>query len=145
MHILESLISFFRSLMKMAIKISKCLNSVTNRIFVIAFKVMEIFLRFTEVGKQFHSKSIRLFVWAEPKTFLNKGFYFFLNYRYFSKISSLLPSTLGQRTAFTRPMHIYMVRWCFSTAFPMTCYAKNQQYSCHNINYFFPNTFLKKI
>ena len=142
MQILESLISFFRSLMKMAIKISKCLNSVTNRIFVIAFKVMEICLRFTEVGKQFHSKSIRLSIWAEPKTFLNKGFYFFLNYRYFSEIYIC---TLGQRTAFTRPMHIYMVRWCFSTAFPVTCYAKNQQYSCHNINYFFPDTFLSKI
>ena len=68
-------------LVKMAMKfknlqISKFLNTETNRIFSISFKVMYISLRYTQFEKQFHRKQIRLHVWGEPKVFPSKCFFF---------------------------------------------------------------------
>ena len=61
-------------LVKVAVKfrvlqISKILNTNTNRIFPIPFKLKYISLRYTQFEKQFRSKQIRLLVCSEPNNF----------------------------------------------------------------------------
>ena len=70
-------------LVKVAVKfrvlqISKILNTDTNRVFPIPFKVMYVSLRYTQFEKQFRSKQIQLLVWGEPKIFPSKCFFFLI-------------------------------------------------------------------
>ena len=51
------------------LQISKILNTDTNRIFPIPFKLKYISLRYTQFEKQFRSKQIRLLVCSEPNSF----------------------------------------------------------------------------
>ena len=66
--------------MKAAVKfrvlqISKILNTDTNRIFPIPFKLKYISLRYTQFEKQFRSKQIRLLVCSEPNNFPQQMFF----------------------------------------------------------------------
>ena len=66
----ETLILLVKVAMKFRVlQISKILNTNTNRIFPIPFKLMYISLRYTQFEKQFHSKQIRLLVCSEPNNF----------------------------------------------------------------------------
>ena len=68
MQTLKSLIYLGKTVVKFRnLEISKILSTNTNRIFPIPFKVVYIFLRYT----QFDSKLIQLLVWVEPKMFPN--------------------------------------------------------------------------
>ena len=51
------------------LQISKILNTDTNRIFPIPFKLKYISLRYTQFKKQFRSKQIRFLVCSEPNNF----------------------------------------------------------------------------
>ena len=70
MQTLETLIFLVKAVMKFRVsQISKILNTNTNRIFPISFKLKYISLRYTYFEKQFCSKQIRLLVRSVPNNF----------------------------------------------------------------------------
>ena len=57
------------------LQISKILNTDTNKIFPIPFKLKYISLRYTQFEKQFRSKQIRLLVCSKPNNFPQQIFF----------------------------------------------------------------------
>ena len=102
MQTLETLIFLVKAAVKFRVlQISKILNTVANRIFLITFKLMYISLSYTQFEKQFRSKQIRLLACSELNNFHKQMLFliksitrnFMLNYmmenenKYFASVS----------------------------------------------------------